>query len=132
MAQITKKVSARTVPTGRYQVFDQNEVNTGDIILVKDSLRGRAANHLTIDADANMTLKFNVIQEFYPIYTTHNYANWNESGERNLSAGIEYIASGEAADVTVSGGTQFVLDGDFSIYDIMVVATSGNFRILVS
>lgn len=130
MSQITKLVPD-FVPAGQsYQVFTEVDGGAGDILMIKDSLRGRPAAHINIEATAAVTVKFNVVHTLFPRRTRAE--GFAENGDLNLALGQEYIASSETTDYVLGVGESLSLDNEIAVSDIMIVSGGSDYTILVS
>ena len=137
MAKVTKKAPVFRDHNGAKRpvgpvVFDENDAGVGDILMVRDSLGGRPASHVSIDATAAISVKFNVVQTIYPLRKQGEGFSEPDTGYRNIGQGVEYIASGEAYTYALGAGETLELDGEFPIEDIMVTAGATDYVILVS
>jgi hypothetical protein len=112
-------------------VFTQADAGSGDILMVKDSL-GRPAKKVSIDATADVTVKFNTVHSLYPLRQPGDGFSEPDTGYRHLGNAQEYIASGEIDSYVLTAGETLDLDGDFPVEDIMLVSGATDFTILCS
>jgi len=135
MANITKTID-RAIPSHqRYVVFTDQEIDSGDVIRVVDTL-GRSADTLTIECDAGCDLSIRVNSRItvYPNkqYPEENqfpqaqYGYQNLSDAREFDSGLDLIKVGDAvSDIT------YTLN-DVAISDLEVTFTVSGFNILLS
>lgn len=130
MADITKKVDRGIPSTKRYQLFTQADASTGDVILVEDSL-GQPAQKVSIEAIADMTVRFNVYQTVYPKRIFNEGFVQTYPGLDNISRGT-LIQSDSNAVISISADETLVLSNELVISDIEIVSAAGDFNILVT
>lgn len=130
MADIIKKVTRTVPPTARYQTFTQADGGAGDVFMIKDSL-GSAANYVSIEADADMTVRFNVYHMVYP-NREHLTDFMHASHLPNLALGGRIKDESVASGLDIASGETLELDNDFPVSDIEILSAAGNFTIIVS
>jgi len=130
MADIIKKVTPTVPPTARYQTFTQADGGAGDVFMVKDSL-GAAANYVSIEAAANMTVRFNVYHTVYP-NREHLTDFMHASHLPNLALGETIKDESVASGIDIATGESLELDGDFPVSDIEILSAAGDFTIIVT
>jgi hypothetical protein len=128
MADIVKKVDRGIPAELRQAVFTQSDAGAGDVILVDESMGGPAGN-VSISADADLTIKFNVYRMLFPPRLGNDLMH--SAGEPNLALGNRY-QDDQVSGILVAGGETFDNDGEFPVRDIEIVATAGDFEIFLT
>lgn len=113
-------------------VFTNSDAGVGDILMIRDSLGGRPASHISIDATGALTVQFNVIKQVFPPRKPGEGFSEVMTGYQNVGQVQEYIASGEVSSYALTAGETLELDGEFPVSDIYIEAGATDFTILVS
>lgn len=130
MSEVTKKVNTALPVSQRSQVFTQADASAGDVILVRESL-GKYAKVVQIQADAEMSVRFNVLQTIFPDRDKGLGGYPNGDNTQDLSAGVT-IQDTTQTPVVIAASETFTLDKDLAVKDIELVTVSGSFEIFVA
>jgi hypothetical protein len=96
----------RGVPSNlRYTTFNSSLANSGDILLVNDSL-GRPARSMTINTDTDMSIRLNVKRTVYARRQVNYHGDllWTDHMD-NLTSGMSFIDEGAAEIPIQASGT---------------------------
>jgi len=125
MADITKLVDRIIPPTMRSQLFTQVDAGTGDVLMVGNSL-GHPASNVLIEAVQAMVVRFNVYQTVFPRRTFNDLMYSDHLS--NVTSGMQ-VKITTTADIVLSTGETYELDGAFPVNDIEIVLASGVFNV---
>jgi len=129
MSDITKLVD-RGIPVNERTVsFTQDDASEGDVLLVQDSL-GKHANKVTIEAGADMAVRFNVYRKVYPQRGQDGGLDADVMGlsSFNVSRGVQ-VKSDQNAVFNLAPSDVLEFDNDLPVKDIELVTVSGVFEI---
>ena len=128
MADITKKVGRDIAPPFRSQNFTRADAAEGDILLIEDSL-GHPASHVTIEADLDMRVRFNV---YYTVFPRRFGQGWDSMSDADhlyeLSSGVQ-VQRDDNGFIDIEAGATYEFERDMPIADIELITVSGNFDI---
>lgn len=133
MADIVKKLTGNAEAGSRYQIFTNVDAVSGDVLRVKKSLLGKSATHITvINGAAQLDLKFNVYHVVTPLRQPGEGFSDPWTGYKNISKSQEVMDANGSPTYSLAPNETLTLDNDFFVDDIMIVASAGTWKILVS
>lgn len=132
MADIIKKISVTQDGRYTFQIFDQDDANAGDILLVNLSI-GRDANKIVIEPDGgNIVLQFNVYEQVFKNRLDSQGVDFSNHLPNIAQAHTVLITEGKP-QLTVESGKIVTLENDILANDIRVVSyTASSWTIRVS
>lgn len=125
MADVIKKVNRAIPPQERTLTITEADASAGDVVMIADSM-GRPAKKVLIEAEAEMSVRFNVYHKVYPnrdgrdLMTTAHLPNLALGGT---------IKDDTMALIELEADETFEMDGGFPASDMELVTCSGNFTL---